>query len=94
MIQKMTPWSDPKEMSAHQFWKRARRPILRALKRQLELERKTTEGLLERFFAAMNTEMEFRDQRIADQLEQIDTSLSLIASEIARHADDPSSGGA
>jgi hypothetical protein len=80
--------ASPEPDWGYAFWKRARRPILRAFKRQLELHRQYTRKPIDELFHALRSEMEFRDQKMIDRLEQIDTSLSLIAREVARRADD------
>lgn len=88
----MTAWPDPKEKWGFPFWRRTRRAIVRAFKRQLDLERKYTERLLDDLLHAMRTELEFSEQRMLDRLEEIDTSLNLIARDLARRTDDRSSG--
>lgn len=80
--------ASPERDWGYAFWKRSRRPILRAFKRQLDLDRQCTRKLLDEFFRAVRVEMEFREQKTIDRLDEIDTSLSLIAREIARRADE------
>jgi hypothetical protein len=70
-----------------------RRPpsAFRLFRRQLALERKYTEKLVESLQRAISTEMGLMEQRIMAKLEEIDASISLIAIELSRHADDPPS---
>jgi hypothetical protein len=56
-------------------------------KRQLALERKYAERLIESLHRAIGAEMELMDQRIIAKLEDIDASLSLIAIELSRRDD-------
>ena len=62
--------------------------LLRLLKRQLAQERQHTEKLFQGIHRAINTEIGFMEQRIMDKFEEIDASLSMIAMELARRADD------
>jgi len=88
----MTEWPDPKEEWEFPFRRRTQFVVLRAFRRQLELERRYTEKLFNSLLLAINTEMGFAEQRMIAKFEEIDTSLSLIAHEIARRDDPPSDG--
>jgi hypothetical protein len=68
--------------------------VLRSLKVQFALERKHTERLFRELHAASSAEMEFLEQRMMAKFEDIDASLSLIAVELARRAENPPSNGA
>jgi hypothetical protein len=70
-----------------------RRPpsVLRLFKRHLALERKYTERMLNDLHNAMKSEMGLMEQRIIEKLDDINSSLDLIARELARRSDDPPS---
>ena len=63
--------------------------MFRPFKRQLVLERKHMEMRLNGLYRAITTDMESTERRMMAKLEDIDASLNLIATELARHADDP-----
>lgn len=56
-------------------------------------ERRHTEKLLNGLLAAIKTEIGLAEQRMLAKLEDIDTSVSLIAGELARRNSDPPSKG-
>jgi len=67
--------------------------MVRSLKRQLALERKHTEKLLDGMLLAINAQIGFTEEKVLAKLDGIDTSVSLIAGELARRSNDPPSGG-
>jgi len=73
-----------------------RRPpsAFRLFRKQLALERKHTERLLDGLRRAIGAEMRFMEQRIMAKLEEIDASINVIAIELSRRADDPPSSDA
>jgi hypothetical protein len=91
MLGRMTGWPDAEETWEFPFRRRSQPAMFRAFKRQLNLERKYTDQLFNGVRLAVNTEIGCVERRIMAKLEEIDTSLGLIAREIARHADDPPS---
>jgi len=83
----------PKETWESYFGERPRLSALRSFKLQLGLERKHTEKLFRGLHIAITAEMEFLEQRMMSNFEEIDVSLSLIAAELARRAEGPPPGG-
>ena len=80
--------SDRKESWESYFGERPRRSAFRWFKRQFALERKYTEKLLNGLLVAIKTEIGLAERRIMAKFEEVDASLNLIATELARHADD------
>ena len=85
---------DQKESWESYFGERPRRSAVRWFKRQFSLERKYTEKLFNGLPVAIKTEIGLAERRIMAKMEEIDTSLGLIAGEIARRANDPPSDDA
>jgi hypothetical protein len=78
----------PQEETWESYFGERRPPSgFRLFKRQLALERKYAERLIESLHRAIGAEMELMDQRIIAKLEDIDASLSLIAIELSRRDD-------
>jgi hypothetical protein len=67
--------------------------VLRLVRIALWRERRHTEELLKGLFHAVNVEIELAEERTLAKLEDIDTSVSLIAAELARRNSDPPSNG-
>ena len=56
-------------------------------------ERRHTERLLKDQFLAIKAEIRLGEEKVLAKLEGIDTSVSLIAGELARRANDPTPDG-
>jgi hypothetical protein len=67
------------------------RDVVRLIGIALWRERRHTEKLLNGQLAAIKTEIGLMEERILAKLEDIDSSLNLIAIELARRAENPSS---
>ena len=84
----------PDESNSREGWEsyfgeRRRAWILRALNRQLAAERRHTDRTLRRLFLALHTQIAVKSEQMTAKLEEIDTSVNLIAAELARGANDP-----
>jgi hypothetical protein len=66
---------------------------LRLIRIALWRDRRHTEKLLKSLLLGINTEIGLVEERILAKLEDIDTSVSLIAREFARRNGDPPSNG-
>ena len=88
MMGTMPDRPDPRESWESYFRERPPRPALRSFKRELALERKHTEKLVRGLHLAIHSEIGFLEQRTAAKFDEIDASLNLIASELARRAND------
>jgi hypothetical protein len=62
--------------------------MLRSFKRQLARERKHAEKLLDSLLLAMSARIGLAEERMLEKLDGIDTSVSLIAAELARRSSD------
>jgi hypothetical protein len=67
---------------------------VRLLRIALWRDRRHTEKLLNGLFAAVKTEIRLLEERMSAKLENIDTSVSLVAGELARQNSDPPSTNA
>ena len=66
---------------------------IRLVRIALWRERRHTERLLKDQLLAIKAEIRLVDQRMMAKLEEIDTSMSLIAGELARRSSDPPANG-
>jgi hypothetical protein len=66
---------------------------VRLIRIALWRDRKHTEKLLKDLLVAIETEIGLLDKRISGKLQDIDTSVSLIAGELARRSSDQPPGG-
>jgi hypothetical protein len=66
---------------------------LRLSRIALRRERRHTERMLKGLLHAIDTEIGFLEKKILAKLEDIDTSVSLIAGELARRSSDPPLNG-
>ncbi|HSU55807.1 MAG TPA: hypothetical protein VLT36_17260 [Candidatus Dormibacteraeota bacterium] len=85
----MTEWPETNELWEFPFRRRSQPSLLRAVKYQLEMERKYNDKVLSHILQAIDTQIVKLEERMTVKLAEIDTSLNLIAREIARHSDDP-----
>ncbi|MGD0499088.1 MAG: hypothetical protein ABSC23_11690 [Bryobacteraceae bacterium] len=68
--------------------------VVRLIRIALWRDRRRTEKLLSGLRAAVESEIGLLEERLMAKLESIDTSVSLVAGELARRGDEPQSGGA
>ena len=79
----------PKEYSERGSPRDPQWNALRLSRIALRRERRHTKKLLEGLLLAINAEIGLVEERISAKLEDIDTSVSLIAGELARRNNDP-----
>ena len=83
----------PEETSGNDLPHDPQWSALRLSRIALRRERRHTEKLLKDQFFAIKAEIGLTEERILAKLEDIDTSVSLIAGELARRNSDPPSNG-
>ena len=76
-------WMDGETFES--YFGKTPRPSQRSFRRQFAEERKQTELLFRGLHLALDSEMKALERRLVSKLEGIDTSLNLIAAELARH---------
>jgi hypothetical protein len=85
----MNQWPETNEAWEFPFRRRSQASLLRALKHQLDMERKYNDKILRHILQTVHTQMASMEERMSVKFDEIDTSLNLIAREISRRSDDP-----
>jgi hypothetical protein len=93
MLRRM-PIPGPQENTEGDSLDDPQRDAFRLIGIALWRERRHTEKLLNGLLVATKAELGLVEQRMLAKLEDIDSSVSLVAEELARRSSDPPSGGA